>query len=489
MFIATTGEEIMQDLSCVLSLYFKCTCTTSLPQAELLLLRGKTPSTGKLASHVISDIFDTMRRPNEKQIEGFKGFIEKLLNSPRIEYEKAIKAIKQYVVANNRIFDDVDAAYTLFVASIESLSQGESDLKLTWNDYEQSKREGLDKILKTIDEGTANQIRNKIIEQEHLALSRKFIDTASKSLDKNFFCADGKSHKVAGITEINSALKSAYNLRSKYIHLLKPLPNEISSMSTLNYCIDVNNMPHLSFNGISSIARETIITFIGTMPEQRKEHLNLLTIIPGILWGEVSEIYWIWDTKNLCKKNYKKILQGTLNLIENLIKTQSHQLHGMDPMIYEMGKLLRSENNKDDALTLITTMILLAKYFKFEIPTLCQKSINGKKSYLKEANIYTLLIKTLCEEELNQIDEFYTAFNNYTLTKYQKNKIRLPEFFESLVCAKLTNHYQKEKNERKVCELLNFIDYETPNSRIKARDFCKNNGNFFDISSFIKLSD
>ncbi|EPH0497558.1 hypothetical protein R4R82_003982 [Enterobacter asburiae] len=119
--ISTTGQDLMSDLAHVISFFFCGLCTTSQSFTKQLLSGEKI--SGHKPGDYISNFFNERIIVTQEQVLEFKLFFNKLVNSPRINYEKSIQAIRRYVTAAIRISDDLDAAYTLFVASIESLSQ------------------------------------------------------------------------------------------------------------------------------------------------------------------------------------------------------------------------------------------------------------------------------------------------------------------------------------------------------------------------------
>lgn len=486
MFIATTGQDLMNDLSHVLSFYFGGLCTTSHSFASQLLNDKKV--SGNANRDFIYRFFDDRVLVRKEQISEFQSFFSKLVNSPRKHYEKAIQAIRRFVTASIRISDDLDAAYTLFVASIESLAQDQNDSEVGWGDVDLRKRQGLDKILRTLDEHTAHLIRTEIINHEHLALSRKFLATAMNSLDRDFYNNKGKNFRLAGENEIRIAIKNAYNLRSKYVHALKPLPSEISTPHTLSYCTDVDNKPHLTFNGLSAVNRKVILKYIDDMPHCDKESLDTMRFTPGVVYAQMSEIYWMHDVRVLMKNNYLSLFDAVLSRIEHGIIAQKHEIPDMQPMVNEIGKKLSSENNRDNIILLMAMLFLLSFFYGFTLDEKYEKTIKKHEHIYSDKGIIMLLINTLYLNKLENISEYHTSFKRYIETKYQKGKLRLSEFFESLICANLINHFIESGNSDAEQELLNYIDFNTPNSPIKTHDLDRSECRKFDIPSYLKMN-
>jgi len=489
VFISTLGGDIMRDLSYVFSFFFKGVCTTSYPLAERLLRNDKIPGSWKKAGEYVSNYFKNPQYATQEQIDDFCIFINKLINSPREKYEKSIKAISQFVVAINRIADDLDASYTLFVASIESLSQDMAEGDTDWPDVATSKRQSLDKILNKLEHSTANLIRNEIVKHEHLALSRKFVLASVNSLGKDFFNSEGKDYKTCGKSAIQIAIKNAYNLRSKYVHTLKPLPSEISYPHNLDYCVDIDGKPNLTLNGLSSVAREVILKFVKDMPSiNEKEEIDYMKFIPGIMFARLSETLWMGNTASLGSDNYLLILDAILNRIEVLLTNGKADIPNMTEVINEVGHRLASENNEENILLMLSIVITLSNYTKYKMDEKFIKNYKKHEQKLSKENIYTLLLHTLCNLEINNADLFLLSFESYLETKYHKKKLRLSEFYESLLCAKLANEFYSAGEYEKTDALLNHIELNTPNSVVKSYHFNEKGEHRFEIQRYLTLT-
>ena len=485
VFISTTGQDLMNDLAHVISFYFCGLCTTSQSFTKQLLSGEKIA--GHTSRDYLSNFFNERITITQEQALAFQSFFSKLVNSPRTHYEKSIQAIRRYVTAAIRISDDLDAAYTLFVASIESLSQDALESEISWEDVDSRKRRGLDSILQKLDDPIANSIRAEVVSHEHLALSRKFITTVMNSLDKNFYNTENKNFRIAGENELKIAIKNAYNLRSKYVHILKPLPTEISEPYNLDYCIEVDDKPHLTFNGLAAVNREVILKFVNDMPICEKEELDILKIIPGVRFARMSEEYWMHDVRALVKGNYISMFNAVLSRVEHGIVTDKHEIPNMQPVANEIGNRLTTENNKDDIRILMSTLTLLSSIYGFTLDETFEQTIEKHSHFYESKGIEMLLINTMLGVKLEDINEYYASFKAYTQCKYQKRKIKLSEFFESLICANLLNHLSDNKCDPIFQELLDYIDFNTPNSPVKTEHFHNSQEKTFNIPGYLKF--
>lgn len=466
IFIATTGSDIMNDLSIVITFFFKGYCTTSFMMAKQLLSDEVVPNTTRKLSDFVEQFFDKRKIVTQEKVNEFIDFFNKLLSLPRKNYTKAIKAIRRYTTALIRISDDLDAAYALFVASIESLTPDISGYETNWKDLEASKRTGLDKTLANVDYKKAEEIRLEILKHEHLGLSRKFCGLVMGSLDKDFYKPrDGV--KVAGVNELKIAVKNAYNLRSKYVHVLSLLSDKITMPYNYNYCVEIDGKPHLTFNGLSVVNHQVLIKYIEDCPVGGKEALNAHEYIPGMILAQMSEVYWMSNAISLNKSTCLLYLDAILSRIEYIASGGKAEIPNMRAVVDKIEDLISNENNKEYAMILFSMLVLLSLYFGFAATPKYSDKLKKCEELFNESHIYVLLLNTLCEVRLENPKELYEKFNEYQESKYHKNRLRLSEFHESLLCANLINHLKEDGENELVQELVDYIIYNTPNSIVR----------------------
>jgi len=146
----------------------------------------------------------------------------------RKSFLAAMQAIRTYVTGLHRVADDLELAYTLFVASIESLAEDFDGSVGHWSDYEDSKRHRIDRALADADEVTAEKVRTALVEIEHLALSRRFRDFSLDHISRSALREPGRVG-APGCLDLRAGLKEAYGLRSRYLHSLKDLSKLLDS--------------------------------------------------------------------------------------------------------------------------------------------------------------------------------------------------------------------------------------------------------------------
>jgi hypothetical protein len=108
-------------------------------------------------------------------------FVAELIALERKSFLAAIQAIRTYVTGLHRVTDDLELAYTLLVASLESLAQDFDGHVAQWTDYEESKRRRIDNALSGADHETVARVRTAVMKIEHLALALSRLHTRSRA--------------------------------------------------------------------------------------------------------------------------------------------------------------------------------------------------------------------------------------------------------------------------------------------------------------------
>ena len=111
--------------------------------------------------------------------------VKDLIGLERKNYLAAMRAIRTYVKGLNRLPDDPELTYTLLVASLESLMQAFRGDCLEWEDYPEEKRRRIDTAMEGADDQTKGQVRQALLEIEHVAARRRFLDFVLVHLNPN----------------------------------------------------------------------------------------------------------------------------------------------------------------------------------------------------------------------------------------------------------------------------------------------------------------
>lgn len=170
------------DFSAIVSLALNATCTVD-PEMASRLLGGKRGTKVHFPpQEFIPRIFDKQIWCQEKDSELLIEIANDLIGLQRKSFLASMRAIRTYVVGLHRIPDDLELAYVLLVASVESLAQNFDGFQPLWDDYNEAKKFRIDDALLNADEDTAEKVRTAILEVEQHSLARRFREFAMAHL-------------------------------------------------------------------------------------------------------------------------------------------------------------------------------------------------------------------------------------------------------------------------------------------------------------------
>jgi hypothetical protein len=443
VLISHTVQPYLRDFAAVVSFILRVTCT---PDADLCarLLNGKrslgvmTPP-DKLVRRVFDkDIF--FRQPD---IDLLKSFTSDLIALERKSFLATMRAIRTYVTSMHRLKDDLELAYMLLVASIESLSQDFDAHKAQWSDYEQSKRQRIDKALANADGVTAKRVRTAILEGEHLALARRFREFVLAHLSDSDFQESGRNGSL-GRLDLRDALKEAYGLRSRYVHSLRDLPHLLDTDLSYSESIRSGHATYLTLEGLSRIARKVILEFVARRPKCETERYDYRLERYGIVSAELAPQYWIWRPDSLVKGHCRKVLSALLSQLAAFVLTKSpiNDLHQVCAKIEGEFSRFRGDDRRACAAIYILFNCYLpldqrrANYEKFH--KLCAKALQNPSI---EALCLHLMLDSVpswnADDQRDTLDSYFEKRN-------QKGGLRVPELFEAGMLLSLAERYRSE---------------------------------------------
>ena len=443
VLISHTVQPYLRDFAAVVSFILRVTCT---PDADLCarLLNGKR-SLGVMTppDKLVRRVFDKEIFFQQPDIDLLKSFTTDLIALERKSFLATMRAIRTYVTSMHRLKDDLELAYMLLVASIESLSQDFDAHKAQWSDYEQSKRQRIDKALANADGVTAKRVRTAILEGEHLALARRFREFVLAHLSDSDFQESGRNGSL-GRLDLRDALKEAYGLRSRYVHSLRDLPHLLDTDLSYSESIHSGHSTFLTLEGLSRVARKVILEFVARRPKCETESYDYRLERYGIVSAELAPQYWIWRPDFLVKGKCRKVLSALLSQLAAFVLSKSpiSDLHQVCAKIEGEFSRFRGDDRRACAAIYILFNCGLpldqrrANYEKFH--KLCAKALQNPSI---EALCLHLILGSVpswnADDQRDTLDSYFEKRN-------QKGGLRVPELFEAGMLLSLAERYRSE---------------------------------------------
>jgi len=181
-------------------------------------------------SGYINRILDLGIYAQQKEIDEFVAFVEDLIGLPREVYNTIINCLGAYEAAIKLLDDDINSAYSMLIYCAETLSKRFYTYNPVWDDYPQDQRVALEKCFNGLAPNNIVQIKNILIKDSHLKLTKRFANFLLQYLDESFFLDDAYTlGRAVKKDEIERALINAYNTRSRYVHNLEPIIRNLTN--------------------------------------------------------------------------------------------------------------------------------------------------------------------------------------------------------------------------------------------------------------------
>lgn len=362
VMISTGGEALVNDFSAVLSFALNVTCTADPDLARRLVVDDRpTLGSSVLPRSLVPRIFDK-EVPAKPEDEGaVNRFLDKIISLKRADFEAVMRSLRQYVVATHRLSDNPDLAYAVFVAALESLAQNSDGFRPTWDDLDEPKRLKLDEALSEADEAVASRVREAMLDIEHAKLKSRFIAFTADHIRPAFFReeTDAKLRCIPR-SDMTKALSNAYDVRSQYIHRLRPIPRHLNMRQWEWEYVDDGTGPLLNFAGLARLVRHVVLNFVDQCQPGTDEAFNLNDALPNIVTMRLASQYWIADAAGYSATSAKTRLAAHFQqLALAMLGHPEPQLSPLDEVMKKIEDVLPSIRKPDDRVPMV------ALYFSF----------------------------------------------------------------------------------------------------------------------------
>ena len=453
-------DYLLEDFSAVVSFALNVTCTPDL-SLTYRLTQAQHPSLNipKLPKEYVGRVFDKQITAASDDVSRLMDFVNNLVGLNRKTYKAVIRAIRRYVSGLHRISDELDLAYTLLVASIESLAQDFSTFTPTWENYEEKKRKNLDKALDGASEEIVQRVRNTILDQEHVALRKRFQEFSLAHVGSSFFREEANLEaRPIRSSDLPELLKSAYQLRSSYVHQLIELPRNLTAIPLLHNYLEIDGRPILSFHGIARLARHIIFEFVARAPKSDKEDFDWRSDLPNTVRVPISERYFIGNPAGYNSNTARTYLSGFLSQLTSMLTHERNFLFtDIRPVLQAIEVQVDGLKKPEQRLPMLALYLL----FHFHVPASnqmpnAQAFIDAHDKELDTPSIESMVCHVLLEPTPQwSSKELEELRKQYSEQRYHKNGLSFGPLIETTVTLYLAESYRLEGNEERARQLIN----------------------------------
>lgn len=256
---------------------------------------------------------------NKQNIEHFVKIINKIISLDRKSYKSIVSALRTLSNSVETVAFNIDLAYSMIVYCLESLSQRAKQPEISWNDWDQNSKDKYDRIFSQIHEDSSVEIKKLLLEDKQFKLQQRYISFVKDNLSETFFINEAKDIKLPlRMGQLERALINSYQMRSKFVHSLQPIQDQIRHPSTGKYDVfTFSESPYLTYSGLFRLASHVIRNYIFSLSSCEKEAFNYRQDLPGIMTMEMAPKYWIWKDESFNGKTANKRLSAFLGQLES----------------------------------------------------------------------------------------------------------------------------------------------------------------------------
>ena len=450
-------DPYLNDFAAIVSFALNVTCT---PDHELSvrLVGGRTgPAVHVPPSKLIRRVFDPLVVCNDEDAARLTQMVGDLMGLRRKSYLAAIRAIRTYITGLHRLADDWTLAYTLLVASLESLAQGFDGHHPEWQDYDERRRHLIDDALCGANNEIANRVRQALLEIEHVSLRRRFCDYALEHLQPSYFREEASDQdNPAGRAELPGALRHAYKLRSKYIHNLKEIPRQLTLFGLYRETFRVGSDTLLTFQGLSRLARHVITEFIRRQPKVDREEYDYSLERTGIVQVTAAPQYWIHRCDNLTVQSGRMRLEGFIEQVTAYFQQEP------DAVVTDISEMLARVEKMLPGMSPAHRLPFVALYLVFNALTHPDRRMKNyeriKRRYepvLESPSVEALLVCLVLGVVPGwPLVEHQDVHDAYFRDQDKKSGIKLPRPLEAGLCLLMAERYRLAGDPTQACDLV-----------------------------------
>lgn len=321
VLVSSTVDPYLQDYAVVASFALNCVCTPDVDLARRLTTGQRGLATRVAPQTLVRRFFDGEIWCKPDELKFLEEFLAKLIGLPRRTFLGVMRALRTYVNGMHRIADDLELAYTLLVASVESLAQEFDGHESDWDSFDESKRKAVDEALAGADEVIAQRVREALLRVEHVALARRFREFAVAHTPPTYFrqASDTADGPLLGRSDLAEVLGTAYQSRSKYVHQLRRLPDAVTLGHGHGETAIEDRTTHLTLQGLSRLMRSVIIEFAMRQPTVLHEPYNYHLERSGVVQVRMAPQYWVGRAEGDISKAGRDKLEGFLEQLASCL--------------------------------------------------------------------------------------------------------------------------------------------------------------------------
>ena len=334
-------QDFIEQFLLVWSFYFDCIAKVQKEVVHKICREKKSSSSDRQTTSEISPRTVSLgRRIESNESIEFISYFNTLMTTDRNTFRSIMAALKIIDDAKETISTNFDLAYSTMVYAIESLSQKHDNYTPSWNDYHEDVKKKVEVILDQIDEDKSDAIKSSLIEGKQFKLRKrleKFVfDHLSDAYYREFL---GENTNTMRASFLQKSLNNLYQLRSSFVHELKPLDVMLSSPhSPASDYIMRFGQPYFTFSGLNRMIRDIIISFTKSSVCSDHEIIEWTSETSSTIVAEIAAQYWIHKPNGFSGIKANKWFQEYIEMLNSSKVTEQSKIMEKIESIFDSEK-------------------------------------------------------------------------------------------------------------------------------------------------------
>lgn len=405
--------------------------------------KPKTLGDQFLPSKFVYRFFQSNINGSMDEIQYFIIFVDKVVGLPRKEYSAFMNCLENFYNALQVLNHNIDLSYSMLVFCLESLSQNFGNFEPTWDDYDPKIRTKLDHYFSQIDPDVASGIQKVLIESQNLKLQKRFVNFCEKHISDSYFSQEAKGvMNATKKSQLNRALKNAYDTRSLYAHQLKPIREQLRIPYIAESDIFVwEKEPYFTFNGLVRLTHHILTNFVYFQNTLDTEEFAWRDDLPGIVNVEIAPQHWVHIPENFKPAMAIKKLSGFLEMLQTAI-IENKPITNLTELLEKYERLIPT-SKVDSRIPMLALYYLYNRFIEDK-----GRIANYSRFTQKYSNdfqyccIEMMVVRSL--EDKNwpwELEKCISVYREYDKKRFSKNNLIIPLFIEIRIILKIANAY------------------------------------------------
>ncbi len=444
-----SGDEAAEQFRTLACLWFNSFFHRDRSHVEMLCRQEpRHASDGGVPSRFVDTFFDKVPMNPHQEIGGFVRFIDKAIGMPRKEYRLLISCADAFLDALEAIDTNRDLAYSMFVYSLEALTQAKDGFSPNWNDFPQDTRLRLEKQFAEMQPQHVDEIKAALLNNPHLKLKKRFIGFIGAHIEDSYFITEAQGRMALPKNELDRALANLYDTRSGYVHSLQPIQQllRLPNWSAKADYFPWDHEPFLTFSGLARLVRHVLIRFVERQPTLEKEdYPDWRSELPGIIEGRLEPKYWIARTDNLRKEQAVSRFNGFMSHFASHMHQVPWELPDVRPLMQQIESLVPHSCTTDRRVWLSLYILLNCIIGEKNRRPNWEEFVAKHENDADGCAIELLAIRVLLLNDLPwPVAESEREFEQYLKVKYRAKAINLPRSIEVAIMSEIANMHLAE---------------------------------------------